>query len=149
MKLFHNIIVSVFIKPEEDYDLIKAKFLSLFPFDLDEIKIPIMEKNASTFNERKIKIVEVKLVRNKIVSQFMEHIKEKMSEGDRSMILRQLDNRIDEELNFFFRFSKKRMLEDKFVVVDHGDCFHLKCHVVSYPKRKEKAIKSLIDFFSC
>ena len=35
MKLVHNIVISVFVKPEEDYEKIKEKLLSLMPFDIE------------------------------------------------------------------------------------------------------------------
>lgn len=146
-KLFHNILISVFIKPEEDFDSIKTAFLSLFPFDLEILKIPVNERNASTFNDRTIKIIEVKLEKNRIINEFMNHISEKLNHNDKAMLVRQLDSRIDDELNFFFRLSKKRLLEDNcFVVVDHGNCFHFKCHIATYPKNKDKAKELLSDF---
>ena len=148
MKLFHNIIVSVFIKPEENFDAIKKNFLGLFAFDLEKSKICVEEKNASTFRDRTIKIFEVKITKNRLINDLIDFIKSKLSSEDKEMMIRQLDSRIDDGLNFFFRLSKKQLEEGKFTVVDHGHCYHFKCHVVTYPKSRDAAIKLLIELLS-
>lgn len=147
MKVFHNVIVNVFIKPEENYDEIKQAFLKLFPFDIAESKVQVSETNASTFEQRTIKIIEVVLHKEALINKLMEFTKEKMSEDDKKMIVRQLDSRVDDEVNFFFRLGKNRLLNGEYVVVDHGNCFHFKCHVAAFPKKKEVAITVIKDYF--
>ena len=140
MRFFHNIAVSVFCKQEEDFDLIKKAFIGLFPFDCQKEKIEIEEKRASTFNDRVIRIFKVQLVKVRHINQFMDSIMGSLEATDKEMMARQLDSRTDDEGNFFFRLSKKKLIEEgKFVVVDHGDCYHFKCHAATYPLSKEKA----------
>lgn len=147
MRLFHNIVVSVFIKPEEDYDQIKEKFLSLFPFDLKKNKVPVDEKNASTFYDRTIKILEVKLEKERVIKEFMNSVLAKLSKSDKEMLIRQINTRLDDDLNFYFRLSKKQVINDGvFGVVDHGNCYHFRCHVATYPKSKNKAKQLIVEF---
>ena len=147
MKLFHNIEVNIFIKPEEDYDSLKKGFIGLFPFDLTKERVKINEMSASTFHDRKIKIVEVRLTKDRHMIELFDDVKEKLSEADKKMLVKQIDSRIDDELCFFFRLSRKKLIEDnKYVVVDHGDCYHFKCHIATYPRNKEKA-KGMIKEF--
>jgi RNA binding exosome subunit len=149
MKLFHDISINVFIKEDEDYDILKSSFLKLFPFNLDDMKVLLLESKASTFNNKFITILEVKLTRNKLINDFMDSIKEKLSQNDKDMVVDQIDSRIDEDSNFFIRLDKKKLiLESKYIVTDDGDCFHLKCNVATYPVNKEKAKKVIIDYFS-
>jgi len=147
MKLFHNISVSVFIKEEEDYEVVKENFLKLFPFSLEEEKIGLSESKASTFNDKKITILEVRFTRNRQINEMMDFTKDKLSDSDKEMLVRQIDSRVDEETNFFFRLSKSKWINDeKYVVVDHGDCFHFRCHVATYPQNKEKAEQIVVNY---
>jgi RNA binding exosome subunit len=148
MRCFHTIIVSVFVKEEEDYQQIKLGFLELFPFKPEDEKVIVSEKIVSTFNDRKIRILEVRLTKTRHINEFMQYIRAKMSDSDKKMIIEQIDSRVDGCMNFFFRLSKKKLLEEgKFVVVDHGDCYHFKCHVASYPQNREKAKVIVKNFF--
>jgi RNA binding exosome subunit len=147
IKIFHSVIASVFIKENEDAETINKALVSLFPFDLEENKLKVEETIASTFFNKKIRITEVKLTKKKLVNCFMEKLKQNISDADKEMVLRQLYTRVDDEGNFFIRLSKKRLLEGKHVVVDHGDCFHVKCHIAAYPQNKENAMKIVREFF--
>jgi len=149
MKLFHSISVSVFIKEEEDYEIIKGKFLGLFSFDLKDSKVALSEKNVSILNDRSMVILEVRLARNGQINDLIEFVKSKLSDKDKQMLVQQLDSRVDEELNFFFRLSKPKLTESgKYVVVDDGDCYHFKCHIATYPQNREKGKELVKDFLS-
>ncbi|MCB9358676.1 hypothetical protein H6503_01975 [Candidatus Woesearchaeota archaeon] len=149
-KLFHNVHASVFIKEEEDYDAIKAGFLKIFPWNLRDAKILLMEKSVSTFNERKISILEVTVERNRQINELIAHILSKLSHSNIMMLLEQLPTRVDDDGNFFFRLSKSRILQEKpeYMIVDDGDCYHFKCHVASFPQSKENSIKIVQEYLS-
>jgi RNA-binding protein len=147
MKLFHNITVSVFIKENEDYDSIRQSFLSIFPFDLTKSRILLNEQKVSTFNDKIITILEVQLINNKIINLLIDFIKSKLSVTDKDMVINQIDSRVDENCDFFFRISKSKLIEEgKFVIVDDGNCYHFKCHIASYPQKKEKAISIVKEY---
>ena len=149
MKLFHSVIVSVFIKKEDDYETIKCKFLELFPFDLKESKIIVFERKVPILTDRAMVIIEVKLTRNGQINDLIEFVKGKLSDKDKKMLVQQIDSRVDEELNFFFRLSKPKLIKKgEFIVVDDGDCYHFKCHVATYPQDRDKGKELLTDFFS-
>ncbi len=149
MKLFHSVNISVFIKDEEDYDSIKENFIGLFPFNLEEARVNLSETNASTFNDRTIRILEVRLERNRQINDFMKAVKEKLSITDREMMIKQINTRLDDNLDFFFRLSKSELIEEgKCVVVDDGNCYHFKCHIATFPQNKKKAKELIQDFLS-
>ncbi|MFT4304265.1 MAG: RNA-binding domain-containing protein [Candidatus Woesearchaeota archaeon] len=148
MKIFHSVVVSVFIKEEEDYNLIKDKYLELFPFDLKKARVLFFVQSASTFNERQIKILEVRIEKEKFLNEFMNNILLKISKNDIKMMLDQIDTRVDENGDFFFRISKEKVIQNKpeYIIVDDGNCYHFKCHVAAYPQNKQNAINVVTNF---
>jgi RNA binding exosome subunit len=149
MKWFHSITVSVFIKPEENYDMLKQKFILLFPFSLEDAKIAIKETCVSSFEDRILRILEIKLTKESLINQLMKSILDKLSHDDVSMMLQQLPTRVDAESNFFFRLSKIKLIDENcYIIVDDGNCYHFKCYVAAYPQNKEKAMETVSKFLS-
>jgi len=47
------------------------------------------------------------------------------------------------------RIDKKKFTEEgEYELVDHGDCYHFKCHVATYPQDKEKAKELVKEYLS-
>ena len=105
MKLAHKITVSVFCKPEDNEQSILDKLRFLFPFDLEENKIKIGQHSVLSFNEKKIKIFEVSLEKEKHCNGFLTYLKERLNDEQKGILLRQINSRLDEELNFFIRLD--------------------------------------------
>lgn len=147
MKTWHSITLCVFSKEEEDYEKIKEKFASLFPFDLEEEKITLKKSKAIGFHELPIFILEVVLTKEKHTSLFLEHIKEQLSSDQKNLLLRQTKSRLDENNCFFIRFDKQKLLENnELFIVDHGNCFHLKIHVAAFPAKRERGLEIIENF---
>ena len=107
MKYFNKIIISVFVKLDEaeDIESIKQKLLELFPFNLAEEKIILREETTKGFNERRIKILKVELLKESHTNKFFESLSSKITRDDKSAILRQKESRLDQELYFYLRFD--------------------------------------------
>ena len=100
MKIANSIVITVFAKEEEDADKIKEKLKSLIPFDIEQENIMIGQKKATGFNEKKIIVFEVMLTKEKHTSQSLENLSKNLIDEAKEMILRQLENRVDEECVF-------------------------------------------------
>lgn len=149
MKKFHHVTINVFIKPEDDALYVKEVFFDLFPFNLEKNKVRVTETVADSFFDRKVIIIEVFVDKPRLVAEVMSRLRDCVTESDRALLVSQVDSRLDEDLYFFFRFDKKLLLEEgMYKVVDHGNCFHVKCSVAVYPKNRDKAKQALIDFLS-
>lgn len=148
MKIANSIIITVFAKEDEDADKIKEKLKSLIPFDIEKENIMIGQKKATGFNEKKIIIFEVMLTKEKHTSKFLENLAKNISDEAKEVILRQLENRIDEECMFYLRFSKKKLLDENVLwITDQGNCFHIKMNIAAFPKRKEIASEIIRKVF--
>ncbi|MBI2522992.1 hypothetical protein HYW19_01245 [Candidatus Woesearchaeota archaeon] len=151
MKLAHQIKIKVFSyeKHNEDEKLILDKFLQLFPFSLKDEKIGLMKSNAAGFGEKNIAIFEVSLEKEKHTSKFLENLAKNIGKDQKNLILAQLESRLDDDLDFFLRFDKREYTEnDKLILTDSGNCFHIMISVAAFPKKKEIAlsiIKSLLE----
>ena len=139
MKQFHSVKVRVFIHWKEDAAAIEDGLLLLFPFNLQNEKIPLAKTSASTFENRTVDILEIVLTKERHIKPLLSYIREKLSDADIALLLDQLPTRIDEEQNFFFRLAKDKVLDGELVITEDGNCYHFTCHVATYPKNSSAA----------
>ncbi len=151
MKVAHQIKIKVFSyeKNNEDDKLILDKLLKLFPFDLNEEKIGLKKINAAGFEEKKIKIFEVTLSKEKHTTRFLEALVKNMDDEQKKLILSQLESRLDSNLDFFLRFNKDEYLRNnRLKLTDSGNCFHIEISVAAFPKKKEVGMGIVKGIFS-
>jgi len=140
MKLAHQIKIKVFSyeKFNDNDKIVLDKFLQLFPFDLKDEKIELKKKEVLGFNDQKITIFEVILAKEKHTKQFLENLIKNIDEDQKKLVLEQLESRLDDNLDFFLRFDKDEYLKnDKLILTDSGNCFHIKISVAVFPKKRE------------
>ncbi len=147
MKQFNNIHISVFSYPEEDYEKIKSKLISLLPFDLGKEKIILKESKAEGFNERQIKITEAAIDKERHTNAFFENLLSKFKKEQKDLLLMQSESRLDEELNFFIRLDKEKLLNDEFYITDSGNCYHIKFNLAVFPRKRELALQMAKELF--
>jgi len=151
MKLAHQIKIKVFSyeKNNEDEKLILDKFLQLFPFDLKDEKILLNRANAGGFEDRKITIFDVTLEKEKHTNGFIGNLVKNLDEEQKKLILAQLESRLDDNLDFFLRFDKDKYIKNnKLVLTDSGNCFHIMISVAAFPRKREIALDIVKGVFS-
>jgi hypothetical protein len=122
--------------------------LSLVPFKLEEEKIKLNQQTATGFSEKKIKIFEILLEKDRHIGAFLENLISHLSKDTKELILRHAETRLDEECNFFLRFSKEKLLnENELWLTDKGNCFHIKINIAAFPKKKEAALEIIRKVF--
>jgi RNA binding exosome subunit len=149
MKLVNNINFRVFINPEEDKDKIKNTFLALIGYtttQLAEEKIIYSETNATGFNKKIIKIIEVRFEKERHCNKFLKRINEKLSAEDKKLLIEQV-NRIDDNMNFFMRLDKDELCVGNYILTDSGHCFHISMNIEAHPRRKDIAHKVVRKIF--
>ena len=146
MKTVNSIKINVFVKDEENEDKIRNSLLDFFLLNLG--KIDIKQSNAAGFNEKKIKILEIFLTKEKHINIFLKNIKNNLSKDAKELILRQAESRTDDECNFFLRFSKNKLINEKELwLTDQGNCFHIRINIAAFPKKKENALNIIKSLF--
>lgn len=148
MKLAHQIKLSVFSKQEDNEKDVLNSFLSLIPFNLEEEKLEIKTSTAEGFEHKRIKTLELTLTKEKHTNKFLENLINKLTDEQKQLILNQADSRLDENLKFFLRFDKDKLVkEDKLWLTDKGNCFHIKISIAAFPSKKEKALEVVKNLF--
>jgi hypothetical protein len=149
MRIANSIKITVFVKEEEKEEKIRGALLDLFPFDMGEEKVELKQSVATGFNEKKIKLFEIRLTKDKHINLFLEYLQNKLSKETKELIQKQAESRTDDGCSFFLRFSKDKLINEKeFWLTDQGNCFHIRINIAAFPKKKEKALSIINKIFS-
>ncbi len=144
MKLGRNVEARVFCKEGEDEEKIKERLRSLFPFVLEDEKIELSSKAAEGLEHKRILVFTVLLKKDRHINAFIKNLFRQLDSEKKDILIKQLDSRIDDHLNFFLRFDKDRLLDDNVLwLTDSGNCFHLRIGIASYPSNKFAAKKTM------
>ncbi|MEM4336831.1 MAG: RNA-binding domain-containing protein [Candidatus Woesearchaeota archaeon] len=149
MKLAHTIKLSVFVNEGEEEAQILERMKSFLPLDFDIEKITIQRQKATGLKENKIIILTLNLEKEKHTNVFIETLINNLNQKQREILLREAQSRLDNELNFYIRIDKKKLMEEnKFYITDSGNCFHIKIHIAAFPKKREKALEVIRRFLN-
>ena len=149
MKYAHSIKLTVFSYENENVQNILDAFLKFFPFNLEENKVELKKTEAKGTTESNITIFEVVLTKTNLINQFLDFILDNLSDEQKQTLLRQIESRLDENLDFFIRFDKEEWIKNnKLELTDSGKCFHLKINVAAFPRKREVGLKIINELFS-
>jgi len=142
MKFLNSVTLSVFSRQsEEDSVAVKKALEALAPLNLSEAKLAVKEEKATGFNEQRISIFSLTLVKESHTNAFLKQMLNRLTDEQKDLLARQRESRLDKELFFFIRFDKKNWLADReLAITDSGDCFHVKMHLAAYPARRPDAL---------
>jgi len=150
MKRAHTIIMNVFVKPEE---LLQDKEINnkiidcikkMLTVDWTRESDILNTTTAEGFDNRKIQIHELHMHKESHTNQFINNLMNHFTSEQKQFLITDKHNRLDENLEFFIRLDKKRMLEGKYELTTSGDCFHIKMNIAAFPKKIETAL-AVID----
>jgi RNA binding exosome subunit len=147
MKLANNVKLSVFVKEGENQAEIEEKLKSLVPLDIEKEKIALTKQNATGFNEKKITIIEIALIKDRNINAFLDDFKGKLGEKQKELLIRQKETRLDNEMDFFIRLDKPRLLNGEYWITERGNCFHIKISISAFPKNREKGLETVEKIF--
>ena len=154
MRYIHNARLQVFLKPEEYKDdaniilKLKESFNKIMPLDFQKEKLNIVEENVEGFENRKIKILTLEIIKEAHTAIFLKTLKALIGKEQCKTLVEQKISRLDEELFFYIRLDKKDALENEFTLTDSGECIHIRMHIAAFPKNKETALKVIEQIFS-
>jgi RNA binding exosome subunit len=139
--LAHLIELRAFSTLEDDEKKVYGGLLSFLPFDIEKEKVTIKRTNAEGFNDRRIVIMEAILTKQRHITSFLKNISSRLTQDQKELLSRQKESRVDENLYFFIRFDKNKLIEEnRLWVTDCGNCYHLKIALAPFPRKKELAL---------
>lgn len=142
MRSANSIHIRVFSKEGEDEEKIAERIKLLAPFDFEKEKIKFRRETAISFNESKIKIFTLLLEKERHTTAFLKLLMSKLAQEQKELLLRQIETRLDTELNFFIRIDKEKLLnENRLWITDSGNCYHITISIAAFPRKREVALK--------
>lgn len=147
MKLVHNIKVKVFSNSEDDKNKVLDTLKSLFPFDLEKEKRKINSNDATGFEDKKISILEITIDKARHTNSFLKNLNLKLNKKQKELLIKQIESRLDENLIFYIRLDKNKLLNREYSLTDTGNCFHISLPIACYPKSRETALVKLKEIF--
>jgi RNA binding exosome subunit len=147
MRLIHNARLNVFCKEEDNEEIITDKLKELLPVDFEKEKLEIKRRVAQGFESKKIITLEIFFEKERHTKLFLENLNEKLSKEQKELLINQAESRLDEELDFFIRLDKQKLLNNEYWVTDSGDCFHIKMAIAAFPKKRDIALGIIREIF--
>ncbi len=90
------------------------------------------------YHGNKILIMTCTITRKADIRAFFR----RLSRDDLMLLLNSVDQRMDDDGQFFFRLDKQKAFLEELVISSGDDCIHVRAKVESYPKRREKALEN-------
>lgn len=82
-------------------------------------------------------------------SKFVQFFKDNISEEDLEILRAQMPERLDDDLNFYMRFSKQAAAIGKLKFTESSDAVFVRVKIEVYPKSWEKAGPITEELFGC
>ena len=154
MKHFHNVRMSVFIKPEDRLDdpNIESKLLDAIKFlypnvGLDDKEPKIFTETVEGLEGRKIEIIKLDILKEAHTNFFLKNLLSKLTSEQKDLIVKEADLRVDDNLDFFIRFDKKKLFNKELEITTSGDCVHIRASVAAFPKNLDTATAVVKEMF--
>lgn len=141
MKLVHNINISVFIKEFDNEEKSAKTIVELLPDNFEEEKIKIEEEAIKIKEGDNLKVFKVKTTKGRHNNQIIAKLRDFLGE-EQCQTVSNDESRIDDQGCMYIRLDKKSLEEKgEALVVDHGNCYHIKIMLAAFPKNKKQAIE--------
>jgi RNA binding exosome subunit len=148
MKYIHNVTIRVFVKQGEDQEELSTglKELSGLGSEIFEEKNPkknvvIKQISATGFTDEKIKILELRLDKQKQCRCFLKHLLNCLSNEQKDLLKKQKRTRLDDNLHFFIRLEKQELVKGVYALTEKGECYHLRLSIAAFPSKHELALQ--------
>jgi len=137
----HNIRVKAYARKEEREEL--RVILRGFLPEETEIKEEELapEADGGVFTQPLFQFTAM-ISGGRSVKAFQEKLLAGLSEKDREALLGGVEQRVDDDCNFYLRLSKKELSLGRFIV-QATDSVHIKLKVAAYPAKKETAVAAV------
>lgn len=139
MVTFHYIEFKTHCHATEDIEKVKTSIENLVG---QEIELEL--EDAEGYYGNPIKILKGKIDRNREMDDFFESLPKSVIDK----LQDQIERRIDERCNFFFRIDKGNAFDEEPTLTKAGNSIRIRARVESYPSKKETAVKKMEDYLS-
>ncbi len=133
-----RVTVSAVVHSTEDMEKVGEAIAELFPF---EFEIGVSRVRGHFGNE--MAFLEVELKKKKEIEEFLKHVFNRLKEsGELEFLKETLEERVDEGNVLHLRFDKQKAYMGE-LTLGGEDSIAVKVKVVTYPAKKESAVKAV------
>lgn len=137
-----RITASAVVYSTESEEKVLQALKNLFPF---EPQIEIMNVQGHYGNP--MQLLKSEVTKKKEVKELWSFLMNKLGE-QKNALLNTIEEKLDENNFFHFRVSKQEAFKGFIEITEGGDNIKLKAKIVSYPAKREKALKTLEELLS-
>ena len=127
-KIIRDLYFEVFSYPTEDDSKVFQAIYNVLGS-----KIDLSADRVESYYGPSILKYYYKTAKQTEVKKIMKHILDKLPEKEKKEIVKDMDNRIDEQGNLYVRFDKQQAFLGKIDIADHGDVVKMRIGFASYP----------------
>ena len=143
---FFSATISVFVKDSENQELAEKAFLGFFPYDLKKEKLALKKTKFVDLDDEKTTVLELTITKKRHIGPFFTVLIGRIDQKQKSILLKQLESRLDEDLFFYMRFDKDMLIKNNiYEITQGGNCFHIKMLIKIFPKKRDIALNLLRD----
>lgn len=138
-----RITASAVVYSTESTEKVLQAFKNLFPF---EPQIEVM--NAQGHYGNPMQLLKSEVTKKREIKELWSFLMNKLG-GQKNTLLNTIEEKLDENNVFHFRISKQKAFKGSIEITEGGDNIKLKAKIISYPAKREKALKTLEELLSC
>ncbi|MFP4558171.1 MAG: RNA-binding domain-containing protein [Archaeoglobaceae archaeon] len=137
-----RITASAVVYSTESEEKVLQAFKNLFPF---EPQVEVMNVQGHYGNP--MQFLKTEVTKKKEIKELWNFLMKKLAE-QKNALLNTIDEKLDENNVFHIRLSKQKAYYGQLEITEGGDNIKLKAKIVSYPARREKALKTVEELLS-
>jgi len=139
MKVFDHITLRSFCRATEDLE--KVAMAIMFVAGTDD-KEDVLITELEGYGGSPLKMLEVRLSRQKEILAFWKSLPEDVL----SRLLKELEERVDEEQVLHFRLDKERAYMGDISLISRGAVISIDAKILSYPANRDAAVSNAGEF---
>jgi len=139
MKVFDHITLRAFCRATEDLE--KVVMALMFAAGTDD-KEDVLITELEGYGGSPLKMLEVRLSRQKEILAFWKSLPEDVL----SRLLKELEERVDEEQVLHFRLDKERAYMGDISLISRGAVISVDAKILSYPANRDAAVSNAGEF---
>lgn len=137
-----RITASAVVYSTESEEKVLQALKNLFPFE-PQVEVT----NVRGHYGNPIQLLKSEVTKKREVKELWSFLMSRLGE-QKNALLNTIEEKLDENNFFHFRVSKQKAYKGSIEITEGGDNIKLKAKIISYPAKREKALKTLEELLS-
>jgi hypothetical protein len=138
---FSSALLTTFVHATEDESKVTGALRNILPRE-----VKIQRRKLKGHHGNPILILSASIERRKILRELWDNLTARLGPEEFKKLGQIVQERLDNECNFYLRFDKQLACTGKLALTDAGDVVHLRLKVAAYPAKREVAARLVQEF---